>query len=262
MQGRFITVEGGEGAGKSTMMAHIMNWLEQHGHRVVRTREPGGTQLAETIREILLDKDNDSLSDLAELLLVFASRAQHLEEVIRPALARGETVLCDRFTDATWAYQGGGRRISADDIATLEELVHGDLQPNLTLLLDLPVEQGMSRAMNRSESDRFESESSGFFHDHGDGLWHHHHHSAGSTPSEFRTKAAGRLARRCSHRAHPPRRHRLHLLRGAVRHPPRPGGRRPAGAAVPTGDRSSCRRGSRRRRPPAPCAASARCRLR
>lgn len=163
MQGRFITVEGGEGAGKSTMMAHIMNWLEQHGHRVVRTREPGGTQLAETIREILLDKDNDSLSDLAELLLVFASRAQHLEEVIRPALARGETVLCDRFTDATWAYQGGGRRISADDIATLEELVHGDLQPDLTLLLDLPVEQGMSRAMNRSESDRFESESRGFF---------------------------------------------------------------------------------------------------
>ena len=163
MQGRFITVEGGEGAGKSTMMAHIMSWLEQHGHRVVRTREPGGTQLAETIRDILLDKDNDSLSDLAELLLVFASRAQHLEEVIRPALARGETVLCDRFTDATWAYQGGGRRISADDIATLEELVHGDLQPDLTLLLDLPVEQGMSRAMNRSESDRFESESRGFF---------------------------------------------------------------------------------------------------
>lgn len=163
MQGRFITVEGGEGAGKSTMMAHIMNWLEQHGHNVVRTREPGGTQLAETIREILLDKDNDSLSDLAELLLVFASRAQHLEEVIRPALARGETVLCDRFTDATWAYQGGGRRISADDIAALEELVHGDLQPDLTLLLDLPVEQGMSRAMNRSESDRFESESRGFF---------------------------------------------------------------------------------------------------
>lgn len=163
MQGRFITVEGGEGAGKSTMMAHIMNWLEQHGHHVVRTREPGGTQLAETIREILLDKDNDSLSDLAELLLVFASRAQHLEEVIRPALARGDTVLCDRFTDATWAYQGGGRRISADDIAVLEELVHGDLQPDLTLLLDLPVEQGMSRAMNRSESDRFESESRGFF---------------------------------------------------------------------------------------------------
>jgi dTMP kinase len=163
MQGRFITVEGGEGAGKSTMMAHIMSWLEQHGHRVVCTREPGGTRLAETLREILLDKDNDSLSDLAELLLVFASRAQHLEEVIRPALARGETVLCDRFTDATWAYQGGGRRISADNIAALEKLVHGDLQPDLTLLLDLPVEQGMSRASNRSESDRFESESRGFF---------------------------------------------------------------------------------------------------
>jgi dTMP kinase len=163
MQGRFITVEGGEGAGKSTMMAHIMNWLEQHGQRVVRTREPGGTGLAETLREILLDKKNDSLSDLAELLLIFASRAQHLEEVIRPALARGETVLCDRFTDATWAYQGGGRRISADDIAALEKLVHGDLQPDLTLLLDLPVEQGMSRALNRSESDRFESESRGFF---------------------------------------------------------------------------------------------------
>lgn len=163
MQGRFITIEGGEGAGKSTMMERTAGWLEAHGHRVVCTREPGGTELAEMLREILLDKRHDSLSSMAELLLVFASRAQHLAELIRPAMARGETVLCDRFTDATWAYQGGGRQLPSGEIAVLEKLVHGDLQPDLTLLLDLPVEQGMKRASARSESDRFEIESAAFF---------------------------------------------------------------------------------------------------
>lgn len=162
-RGIFITVEGGEGAGKTTMMDRMARWLGDHGHGVVRTREPGGTELAEKLRDILLDKNSTGLSDQAELLLMFASRAQHLAEVIRPALQRGQTVLCDRFTDATWAYQGGGRNLPAEDIAALERLVHGDLQPDLTVLLDLPVEQGLKRASDRGESDRFEEESRGFF---------------------------------------------------------------------------------------------------
>ena len=163
MRGRFITMEGGEGAGKSTMMGRVANWLESAGHRVVRTREPGGTDLAEKLREILLDRNNISLSGRAELLLLFAARAQHLEELIRPALVRGDWVLCDRFTDATWAYQGGGRGLPRDEIGSLETLVHGDLQPDLTLLLDLPVELGMKRAARRSQADRFEQESTLFF---------------------------------------------------------------------------------------------------
>jgi dTMP kinase len=163
MTGFFITIEGGEGAGKSTMMDRVADWLESRGHVVVRTREPGGTELAESLRTILLDRNNDSLCSLTELLLMFASRAQHLAEVIRPALARGETVLCDRFTDATWAYQGGGRQVPGEEIAALEQLVHGDLQPDLTLLLDLPVATGMKRASLRSDYDRFEAESLAFF---------------------------------------------------------------------------------------------------
>ncbi len=163
MKGKFITIEGGEGAGKSTMMDRLADWLEYHGHRVVRTREPGGTDLAEKIRAILLDDQHGELSGQSELLLVFASRAQHLEELIRPALARGDTVLCDRFTDASWAYQGGGRQMPVEWISALEQMVHGDLQPDLTLLLDLPVEQGLKRASRRGEADRFEQESSGFF---------------------------------------------------------------------------------------------------
>ena len=163
MRGRFITMEGGEGAGKSTMMGRVADWLESAGHRVVRTREPGGTDLAEKLREILLDRNNISLSGRAELLLLFAARAQHLEELIRPALVRGDWVLCDRFTDTTWAYQGGGRGLPRDEIGSLETLVHGDLQPDLTLLLDLPVELGMKRAARRSQADRFEQESTLFF---------------------------------------------------------------------------------------------------
>jgi len=163
MKGRFITMEGGEGAGKSTMMERVADWLEQAGHRVIRTREPGGTELAEKLRDILLDRNSLLLCGTAELLLMFAARAQHLEERIRPALARGDWVLCDRFTDATWAYQGGGRGLPREHIETLENLVHGDLQPDLTLLLDLPVEQGLRRASNRSQADRFEQESVAFF---------------------------------------------------------------------------------------------------
>jgi len=162
-RGSFITIEGGEGAGKTTMMERMADWLTARGRRVVRTREPGGTELAEKLREILLDRNTVGLSGQTELLLMFASRAQHLTELIRPALQRGDTVLCDRFTDATWAYQGGGRGLPEADIAVLERLVHGDLQPDLTVLLDLPVAQGLRRASQRSESDRFESESGGFF---------------------------------------------------------------------------------------------------
>lgn len=163
MKGRFITVEGIEGAGKTTMLLRAAQWLEAHGFRVVQTREPGGTVLAEKLRDILLDRDHTTLGGLAELLLMFASRAEHLEELIRPAIVRGDCVLCDRFTDATWAYQGGGRQLPPKQIAVLEELVHGDLQPDLTLLLDLPVELGLARAAKRSDADRFEREPAAFF---------------------------------------------------------------------------------------------------
>lgn len=163
MKGRFITIEGGEGAGKSTMMSRVADWISAAGHKVISTREPGGTVLAEKLRDLLLDHNNLALSGQAELLLMFAARAQHLEELIRPALARGDWVLCDRFTDATWAYQGGGRGLPHQDIEALETLVHGGLQPDLTLLLDLPVEMGLQRASARSQADRFERESLEFF---------------------------------------------------------------------------------------------------
>lgn len=163
MRGRFITVEGGEGAGKSTLMDRIAGWLEDRGQSVIKTREPGGTELAERIRELILSDAHTTLSDQAELLLLFAARAQHLDELIRPALVRGETVLCDRFTDATWAYQGGGRKMSRAMIGRLEEMVHGDLQPDLTLLLDLPVEIGLDRASQRGQADRIEQEPVDFF---------------------------------------------------------------------------------------------------
>ncbi len=163
MLGKFITIEGGEGAGKSSMMTRVADWISQAGHQVIRTREPGGTVLAEKLRDILLDQNNLALCGQAELLLMFAARAQHLEELIRPTLERGDWVLCDRFTDATWAYQGGGRGLPRENIAVLEKLVHGDLQPDLTLLLDLPVEQGLQRAYERSQADRFEQESVAFF---------------------------------------------------------------------------------------------------
>lgn len=161
--GWFITFEGGEGAGKSTMIERAYQWLIDHGHEVVTTREPGGTVLAEQIRAIVLDQGNSALCATAELLLVFAARAQHLAELIRPALAQGSTVLCDRFTDATWAYQGGGRGMPEELIAKLEQAVHGDLQPDLTLLLDLPVPLGLERIAGRGKADRIEQESVTFF---------------------------------------------------------------------------------------------------
>lgn len=163
MQGKFITLEGGEGAGKSTNIPFIQNYLQARGIEVVLTREPGGTPLAEQIRDILLDHKQDNMSSDTELLLMFAARAQHLADVIRPALLAGRWVICDRFTDATYAYQGGGRGIAAERIAVLEQWVQGDLRPDMTLIFDLPVQTGLHRAGKRSDPDRFEQENLGFF---------------------------------------------------------------------------------------------------
>ncbi len=162
-RGKFITLEGGEGVGKSTNMAFIKNYLLQHKISVVVTREPGGTVLAEKLRQLLLDKNSEVISDQAELLMIFAARAQHIKHVIEPALAKGEWVLCDRFTDATYAYQGGGRNMRISAIEWLENMVQGTLRPDLTLLLDAPVEIGIERARSRAEFDRFESEKTSFF---------------------------------------------------------------------------------------------------
>lgn len=162
-RGRFITVEGIEGAGKSTQMDVIGEFLGARNIPVVMTREPGGTPLGEAVRELLLNPDNRGMATDAELLLVFAARAEHLHEVIRPALESGDWVLSDRFTDATYAYQGGGRGIAQARIAALEEWVQGSLRPDLTLLLDVPVEAGMARIAKRGQPDRFERENREFF---------------------------------------------------------------------------------------------------
>jgi len=162
-RGRFITVEGTEGVGKTSNLDFIERLLRDAGKAVVRTREPGGTALGERLRAILLDAGEDGIDDDAELLLMFAARAQHLAEVIRPALNAGKWVLCDRFTDATYAYQGGGRGVPASRIAVIEQWVQGDLRPDLTLLLDLPVERGLARAGERSSPNRFEQEQAAFF---------------------------------------------------------------------------------------------------
>lgn len=161
--GMFITVEGSEGAGKSTNLDFIEAWLRQTGRDVLRTREPGGTRLGEAIRGLLLGRRHDGMADDTELLLVFAARAEHLHKVIRPALDAGRWVLCDRFTDATYAYQGGGRGLSIERIAQLEAFVQGELRPDLTLIFDLPVEVGLARAAARGRLDRFEQEGLRFF---------------------------------------------------------------------------------------------------
>lgn len=163
MRGRFITVEGGEGAGKSSNLDFIRQLLEESGKKVLFTREPGGTSLGEEVRELLLGHKHDGMESSTELLLMFAARAEHLHQKIEPALAQGTWVLCDRFTDATYAYQGAGRGIGNDRIRVLEEWVQGALRPDLTLLLDLPVAIGLERAGQRSEPDRFESEALIFF---------------------------------------------------------------------------------------------------
>lgn len=167
MQGKFITIEGGEGVGKSTQIGRLKDFVAEQGVEVVVTREPGGTHRAERIRELLLETSDEPMPSTCELLLMFAARSTHIENVIRPALARGACVICDRFTDATYAYQGGGRHLPIENIAMLEQMVQGSLRPDLTLLLDAPLDVSAARANARNTaagtSDRFEQERREFF---------------------------------------------------------------------------------------------------
>ncbi|MGH1541008.1 MAG: dTMP kinase [Arenicella sp.] len=165
--GKFITIEGQDGSGKTTNLEYLCTYLEQQGINIVVTREPGGTELGEAIRELLLGNQTLSIADKAELLLIFAARAQHLSSVIQPALAAGKWVVCDRFTDATYAYQGAGRAIDYQDIATLEAFVQDGLKPDLTLLLDVDISIGQQRVQDRSKQqsqvlDRFEQQQLDF----------------------------------------------------------------------------------------------------
>ena len=162
-RGRFITIEGTEGVGKTTNIEFIRQWIEARDIELVQTREPGGTPFAEDVRELLLAVRSEAVDETAELLLMFAARAQHLNKVIKPALDRGAWVLCDRFTDSTYAYQGGGRGIDINKIAALEGFVQGDLRPDMTLILDIDVEVGLERASKRAALDRFEFEQVEFF---------------------------------------------------------------------------------------------------
>jgi dTMP kinase len=164
-RGRFLVLEGIEGAGKSSQIETLSAWLRGRGVQAITTREPGGSPVAERIREVLLDPNSRGLCPDAELLLVFAARAEHLHRVIRPALESGTWVVSDRFTDATYAYQGGGRGLDQTRIAVLEDLVQGGLRPDLTLLFDLPPALGLARARARAQgaADRFESERIAFF---------------------------------------------------------------------------------------------------
>lgn len=161
--GRFITVEGIEGAGKSTCLGRIEKRVREHGHGLRLTREPGGTLLGEELRQLLLGHRHDGMADDTELLLMFAARAEHLKRIIEPGIAAGDWVLCDRFTDATYAYQGYGRGVPMTRIRTLEDWVQGERRPDLTLLLDVPPEIGLERAGKRSAPDRFERQDLAFF---------------------------------------------------------------------------------------------------
>ncbi len=162
-RGRFISLEGGEGAGKTTNARFVVDYLRQQGVKLIQTREPGGTEVGEAIRAVLLDKKLAAMQADTELLLMFAARNEHLHQSILPALAQGIWVICDRFTDASYAYQGGGRQLSQARIAALETWVQGDIRPDTTLLFDLEVETGLARAHQRGETDRFEQEQRAFF---------------------------------------------------------------------------------------------------
>ncbi len=162
-RGKFITIEGIEGVGKSTNIDLLASLIENRGYRVMKTREPGGTPIAEDIRRILKEHGDEPLPDVAELLLMFAARSINVNNAIRPALENGTWVIADRFTDSTRAYQGGGRGFSPDSIEWLANFVHGDLQPDLTILLDAPVETALQRAGRRGDLDRFEVEQADFF---------------------------------------------------------------------------------------------------
>ncbi len=159
----FLTLEGTEGVGKSTNLQFICDRLSALGIDFVRTREPGGTPLAEEIRELLLRSRDERVDPAAELLMIFAARAQHLREVVLPALARGQWVVCDRFTDATFAYQGGGRGMDTGMISALEHMVQGDVRPDAVIILDVDPSIGLARARGRGVADRFESEDLAFF---------------------------------------------------------------------------------------------------
>jgi len=163
VSGRLITIEGIEGVGKSTNVNFVADYFRASGATVIITREPGGTEIGERIRELILMTPGEGLSDLGELLLMFAARAEHLAGLILPALARGDTVVCDRFTDATFAYQGGGRGLNWEVIAALRDIVQGALRPDLTLLLDAPTEVSVERIVGREWLDRFEQERADFF---------------------------------------------------------------------------------------------------
>lgn len=163
MRGRFICLEGGEGAGKSTAMKVVRETLEQSGRKTLSTREPGGTPAAETIRSLLLSTDTGDLDPISELLLMFAARRENVIQIIEPALAKGIDVICDRFTEASHAYQGGGRELGPEPVDVLSSIVHPDLQPDLVLLLDVPVEVGLKRIQRRKGGpDRFESNRGAF----------------------------------------------------------------------------------------------------
>lgn len=187
MSGRLISLEGGEGAGKSTVMAFLAERIAARGLELVQVREPGGTRIGEAVRALVLDPDHAGVFPETELLLMFAARAQLVREVIRPALARGALVLSDRFTDASFAYQGGGRGIDAGRIAELERWVCG-LKPDLSILLDLPVSQGMARARGRGPSDRIEFEQLDFF----ERVRHSYRARAAAEPERWRVVDASR----------------------------------------------------------------------
>ena len=178
----FITLEGIEGAGKSTVIDFIENFITSSGYDVVKTREPGGTAIGEQIREILLNKNNDKLTDDTELLLIFAARAQHLSEIILPNLTSNKIVLCDRFIDASYAYQGAGRGIEQSKINLLENWVMPDIKPDLTFLLDLDPKIAFERTNKRSDADRFESEDIHFF----EKIRQHYLERAENEPERFR----------------------------------------------------------------------------
>lgn len=180
-RGRFITVEGTEGVGKSTQLRFIEDHLREHGLAVKVTREPGGTAVSEAIRGILLSPELPAMHQSTELLLMFAARSEHLHRFILPALERGEWVVCDRFTDATYAYQGAGRGVDTDRIEMLENWVQGSLRPDATILLDAPVEIGLARARDRSPEDRFEQEARAFF----ERVRHRYHELAREHPDRF-----------------------------------------------------------------------------
>jgi dTMP kinase len=186
-KGRFITLDGIEGAGKTTQLAVVRRCLEERSIEVLTTREPGGSPIGERIRALLLDPACKEMAVDTELLLLFAARAEHIAQTIQPALEQGTWVLCDRFTDATYAYQGGGRGVDTARIAFLEDYVQGPMRPDLTLLFDLPVDTGLSRASKRSVRDRFESETRRFFED----VRARYLAIAGSHPQRVRLIAAG-----------------------------------------------------------------------